>query len=112
MARQFPEILRELDAGAVTEDLTAILAEVVQAVTTTRKVGGVTLALKIRPNGENSVFVTHDIKSKIPEPPKSDTLFFTTADGSMRRSDPSQQDLPLRRVEAPADADEPREAQG
>ncbi len=76
----------------------------------TRKVGGLTLNLKVRPNGETSVFVTHEIKSRVPEPPKSDTLFFTTSDGSLRRSDPNQEELPLRRVDVPADQSDPKEA--
>ncbi len=99
MARQFADVLRELGGGSTYEDLTAKLAEVVEAVTQTRKVGEISIKIRVKPNGDSGVIVTDEIKTKVPEPTHGDTVFFVTSGGSLVRQDPRQQDLPLRRVE-------------
>jgi len=98
MARQFGDVLRDLGGGATYDELTAKLAELVEAVTETGKVGALSVSLKVKPNGANGVIVQTDIKSKIPEPARGDTVFFVTSGGSLVRQDPRQQDLPLRTV--------------
>ena len=100
MARPFADVLRELGAGATYEDLTAKLAEVVEAVVETRKQGTISIALKVKPNGDGSVMIADEIKVKVPEAPRGDSVFFVTSGGSLVRQDPRQQDLPLRRVDA------------
>lgn len=100
MARQFADVLRELGGGNTYDDLTARLAEVVEAVNTTRMTGEISIKLKIKPNGDSGVIITDEIRSKVPEPPRGDSVFFVTSGGSLVRQDPRQQDLPLRRVEA------------
>ena len=101
MARQFTDVIGDLAGGEIASELTAALADVVAAVNETRKVGSLTLSIKVRPNSDSTVMVTTDIKAKAPEPPRGDTLFFTTTDGSLRRDDPKQRDLPLREVAEP-----------
>lgn len=103
MARPFADVLRELAGGEVYEELSAQTAEVVAAVQETRKVGEVSFKLKFKPNGENSVIVTEEIKSKVPELPRGETVFFTTADGGLMRNDPRQERLPLRDVKPRGD---------
>jgi len=98
MARPFADILRELGGGNTYDELTARLAEVVDAVTQTHKMGEISIKLKVKPNGDSGVIVADEIKSKVPEPPRGDTVFFVTAGGSLVRQDPRQQDLPLRSV--------------
>lgn len=100
MARPFADILRELGSGNTYDELTAKLAEVVEAVTTTRKVGEISIRLKVKPNGDTGVIVADEIKSKVPEASRGETVFFVTSGGSLVRQDPRQQDLPLRRVDA------------
>ena len=100
MARQFADVLRDMSAGKTYDDLTAALAEVVEAVITTRKNGELVLKIGIKPNGENSVRVVDEIKVKVPQPARGETLFFTTASGSLLRNDPRQSELPLREVKA------------
>jgi hypothetical protein len=100
MARQFADVLRDLGGGNTYDELTARLAEVVEAVTTTRKVGEISIKLKVKPNGDAGVIVADEIKSKIPEQTRGDTVFFVTSGGSLVRQDPRQQDLPLRQVPA------------
>lgn len=100
MARPFADVLRELGAGSTYDDLTAQLAEVVEAVVQTRKVGELSIKLKVKPNGEGSVIIADEIKAKVPEPARGDSVFFVTSGGSLVRQDPRQADLPLRRVDA------------
>lgn len=100
MARPFADVLRELGAGSTYENLTIQLAEVVEAVIDTRKPGELMIKLKVKPNGEDSVLIADEIKAKVPEPVRGDSVFFVTSGGSLVRQDPRQPDLPLRRVEA------------
>lgn len=93
MARQFADILRDIAGGQCADELTAKLAEVVEAVSITRKVGSLSFSLKIRPNGENSVTISEQIKAVIPEQPRGDSVFFTTAGGDLLRTDPRQVDM-------------------
>lgn len=102
MARQFADVLRDLSAGQTYDELTAALGEIVEAVTATRKAGSLTLKIDVKPNGENSVRVVDEIKTKVPQPTRGETLFFTTSSGSLIRNDPRQADLPLRDVKADA----------
>lgn len=96
--RPFTDILRELGAGETLDDLTARLAEVVEAVMDTRKSGAITISLTIKPNGDSGVIVAESIKSKVPEKARGDTVFFATSGGSLVRQDPRQKDLPLHSV--------------
>lgn len=98
MARQFADVLRDLGGGDTYDELTARLAEVVEAVTATRKMGEISIKLKIKANGDSGVIVADEIKSKVPEATRGDTVFFVTSGGSLVRQDPRQQDLPLRQV--------------
>jgi hypothetical protein len=96
--RAFADVLRDLAGGSTYEELGTRLTEVVQAVMETRKSGTLTIALKIKPNGESSVIITDEIKSKVPEGTRGETLFFATAGGTLVRDDPRQEKLPLRAV--------------
>lgn len=104
MSRSIAEVLRELTGGQTYEELNSALTEVVAAVGETRKSGSITLKLSIKPNGDNSVIITDEIKSKVPERSRGETLFFTTSGGSLVRQDPRQPDLPLRSVPVPTHA--------
>lgn len=103
MARAFADVVRDLAAGKTYDELTAGLAEVVEAVLHTRKVGELSLKITVRPNGEGSVRITDEIKAKVPQPTRGETLFFALEGGGLVRNDPRQADLPLREVRsAPA----------
>ncbi len=105
--RQFADVLREIPGG-VYDELTAQLHEVTEAVMRERKVGELTLKIKLSPNGENSVRLSHDIKAKVPEPPRTEAIFFTDAGGNLLRTDPRQGNLELRSVPT-GDAEKPKE---
>lgn len=100
MARPFADVLRELGSGTTYDELTVKLGEVVEAVLATRKIGEISIKLRVKPNGDAGVIVADEIKTKVPEPARGETVFFATSGGSLVRQDPRQQDLPLRRVEA------------
>ena len=98
MARQFADVVRELSSGTTYEDITANLSEIVDAVVLHRKTGELTVKLTVRPNGENSVRMIADIKAKVPQAPRAETIFFAAAGGLLTREDPRQTKLPLREV--------------
>lgn len=109
MSRPFADVLRELN-GETYDDLTLQLGEVVKAVIETGKSGSITLTLKIAANGKGAVTINDDVKIKIPEPPRAQTMFFATTSGSLLRTDPRQHEMPLREVSDKADTREVRHA--
>lgn len=95
----FADVLRELSAGTTYDELGGKLNEVVEAVMKTRKVGELSLKLKVRINGEVGVAIEDEIKAKIPEPSRGTTMFFADEEGNLLRRDPRQGELALRAVE-------------
>lgn len=96
--RPFADILRDLAGGTTYDDLGVRLAEVVEAVMECRKSGELSIKLKIKPNGEHSVIITDEVKTKVPEKARGETVFYAMAGGSLVREDPRQEKLPLRQV--------------
>jgi len=52
-----------------------------------------TLKIKLKPDGRH-VFITEEIKARLPEFPREQTILFPTDDNNLQRSDPRQADLP------------------
>lgn len=100
MGRSIAEVLRDLTGGQTYDVLNSALTDVVQGVLDTHKTGSITLTLKIKPNGENSVIITDEVKAKVPERSRGESVFYATAGGNLVREDPRQPDLPLRAVAA------------
>lgn len=101
--RPFTEVIGDLRSGAHAQ-LNERLEEVVEAVIETRRPGEITLKLKIKPNGDGSVEIEDEIKTKVPELPRGKTIMFVDGDNSLRRTDPRQPDLPLREVAKTSEA--------
>lgn len=101
MARQYAEVVKDIAFGQSYDELTAALAEVTAAVLETRKVGEITYKMKIKPNGEATVKIVDEIKVKVPEPTRPESIFYATAEGSLLRENPNQGKLDLRDVNAP-----------
>ncbi|MCR9254757.1 MAG: hypothetical protein NXI16_01525 [Alphaproteobacteria bacterium] len=97
MSQPFADVLRSLGQSTYQE-MGDRLHEVVEGVQETGKVGEITIKLKVKPNAEGSVLVENEIKSKVPEPPRSATHFFTTAGGGLVRNDPNQTEMDLPKV--------------
>jgi hypothetical protein len=93
MARNFNEIIAEIDSGALLDILSEKLAEVSRAVKETGKVGILDLSLKVKLNKKNQVYVSASTKGKIPEEGIAEAVFFVSENGDLTRNDPEQADL-------------------
>lgn len=101
--RPIVDTLREIRHGAMLDEASEELAEVVKRVSETGKSGSLTLRLTVKPAGRGSVrtvVIEDEVNSKLPAPDKEVTVFFPTADGNLSRQDPAQMNLTLRAVES------------
>lgn len=102
MARAIFDTLREIRAGALLNEATDALAELVRAVADTGKGGEIAIRVKLKPAGRGSatIVVDADVDTKIPKPDREVSFFFPTKDGSLTKQDPNQMPLGLRPVDA------------
>ena len=101
----FADTIRQLSSGRLDELLLDSLREVTAAVHNTGKTGKLTLTLTVKPNEERrSVVVSPDVKVAAPKPNAGDSLFFSSEDGDMTRTDPMQPELAFRAVQSPEPA--------
>lgn len=108
MPKAFTDELRDLRRGALVEQATERLAELVNAVTATGKPGKLTLELSLKRVGRGAITVTDKITVKSPEPQvDNETLMFPGPNGSLFTEDPAQQRLDLKVAPKPTAADEP-----
>lgn len=92
--QSFSEFLEALDYGAISEEATHELNEIVHACTETGKTGEITLTIKIKPVGKaGQVELDSDVKVKKPKPVRGKTLMFATPDNNLQREDPRQRTL-------------------
>ena len=101
--RPFVDTLREIRQGNCLDELSVHLNDLVAAVRNTGKAGNVTLTLKISPAGSGNVEaiqIDDTIILKLPELPKPSTLFFTTEDNNLQRTDPRQREMGLEQVQS------------
>lgn len=101
--------LHEQRNGSLHAELGEHLADIAARVIDLQKAGTLSLTVKIAPTGEgqNSVFISDEVKAKPPEPPRPKALFFSDTKGNLSRRDPRQAELPLKDVSA--DAPPPRD---
>jgi hypothetical protein len=98
----FPETILQMNNGATVAELSDALDRVVAAVRAAGKSGSLTLTIKVAPASKGStdvLMVESQVKSKLPEGDRGMTIFFATDDNKLVRSDPKQQQLPLRIVD-------------
>lgn len=95
--RLITDVFADLEGGRALDDMNGALDEVTRAVAEYGKVGTLTIKLTVRPNGENSISITPDIKAKAPEAARGASVYFVTG-GGITRSNPNQPDLPLKEV--------------
>lgn len=87
-----------MNKGALNNELTDVMADVVKAVRETGKQGTITLQLKVsmlNRRDEDVVKITPNVKSSVPELDRAETIMWSTADGDLLRNDPVQQDINL-----------------
>lgn len=102
MARGIFETLRDIRNGALLNEATSDLAEVVRAVSHTNKGGEICIRIKVKPVGAASatLMVDGEVTKKVPVAEREVSIFFPTADGSLTKTDPNQMPLSLRPVES------------
>ncbi len=93
------ETLTQLRKGMTVAELSIELAELVAAVKKTGKKGVLTFKLLVSPSGEEIVSVEDVIEVKVPKMPRKSTVFYTTEDHRLQRTDPNQAELRLQVVE-------------
>lgn len=101
--RPFVAILNDQREGALADELADKLAEVVNAVIEHEKGGVLNLTLKVNPTaiGDRSVVITDDVKTKVPQAPREQTLFFAGKAGELSRRNPRQMEFETGLREAP-----------
>jgi hypothetical protein len=96
--RPITDVLRDYRKGKAVDLASARLAELVQAVDETNKVGEITIKIKVKPQkgGGSEKTLAIDVKSKIPEVDLPEAIFFSDGDGDLHRTDPAQQEMTFR----------------
>ncbi len=103
----FTHTLGHLQYGKTNDDIDAALHQCIEASRQTAKVSEITVKLTCKPSESGfQVFITSDIKTKIPKLPQEPTIFFPTEDGDLKRNDPRQNTLPGIKI---ADDERPEE---
>lgn len=93
MARNFNEILAEIDAGALIDLLSEKCAQVTRGVEETGKIGSISLTLKFKQNKGGQLIIQSEVKAKPPEQGVADAIFFADGEGNLSRRDPRQSQL-------------------
>lgn len=103
MSREFTDVLRDLNGGKFTAELTEQLAELVASAVATGKKASISVKLTLLPGKGASKVITieHDFTVKSPEFERPADYMFVGPGGSLVRDNPDQQKLDLRDVKAP-----------
>jgi hypothetical protein len=106
----FTKTIAEMNAGASLVDLSQAMEQLIAAVRQTGKKGSLTYRLDVKPASEGdvvTVMLTDDISTKLPKAARATSLFFTTEENGLQRSDPRQVEMDLK-VVAPKAEEAPR----
>jgi hypothetical protein len=88
----FAEFITDLRSGICHQELSDKLRKATKAVTETGKMATVSLGLKIKLKGQQ-VIIVDEIKAKIPEHDKPETIMFFDENGNLSRCDFRQRGL-------------------
>lgn len=89
----FTHTVNMLRYGQTAEELSEKLSECIGRSRETGKLSELTLKIKLKPDGRQ-VFITEEIKAKLPDFPREQTILFPTDDNNLQRTDPRQAELP------------------
>lgn len=107
----FNHTIANLRYGQTQHELSAELHAAVCAAIDTGKSAELTLKIKIKPEAQGKqVFISDEIKTKIPQLPREQTILFPTPDGNLTRDDPRQASIPGLREAPKKEAGELRSA--
>lgn len=93
----FLETLATLREGRTAYELTGLLQGLVAAVKETGRKGKITLTITVapfKPGQTTAVSVSDEVDPKFPKPTRDSTLFFTTDDDQLLRTNPRQPEFP------------------
>lgn len=91
----FIHTLSTLRYGQTQQELSEELHTAVQRAIDTGKTAEITLKIKIKPEANGAqIFITDEIKSKIPQFTRAQTILFPTPEGNLIREDPRQTSIP------------------
>lgn len=80
----FTHVINQLNGGAVAEEASQKLNQLVRNCQDTGKPGEITFKMKIVPEGNTGQYmITDDIKTTDPKFPRAKTLLFGTPDGNL-----------------------------
>lgn len=91
----FESVLRNQRKGVMATELSDKLQSLTRAVMAVGKPGSITIKLKLMPASADgaALSVTDNIEIKLPEPPKANSIFYTTDEGQLVRENPEQRKL-------------------
>lgn len=108
--KPFAAFVQEQRNGAMHDDLSTGLAELVAACVETGRKGTLTLKVIVAPQkDEVTLLVTDDVVVKAPRHESKPALFFHDTAGNLLRNDPRQLDLASLRELPGGKTDEPRD---
>lgn len=94
--RPFADFLREIDRGALHEELSEKLHDLVTAVEDTDKGGTITLTIGVKPvekgSANDALLVGGKVAVKKPEVARKPSIFFSNG-GNLQRNDPNQMEF-------------------
>lgn len=90
--RPFADFLRDQSQGRTHDELSEALWDLCARVRDTGKKGTLTLTVTVETmKGDEHVLVVSDeIRLRLPEFPRKPSIFYTTGDGNLSRTDPNQ----------------------
>jgi len=96
----FSEWITEHARGTVDDEMTAAIAEVVEAVSHLDAKGTVTLKVTIEPagSGGRTVATACVVEVKPPKPDAEKSIFYVAEGGALQREDPYQKPFDLKKV--------------
>lgn len=91
-------VLTEQRNGEAMQEASEKLRDCINAVDATGKDATLTIKFTFSPSRASAIIVSDDIKTKLPEPEKANSIFFPNEDGGLQRNDPHQKEMDLRVV--------------
>lgn len=98
---QYSEFLSDHARGQVDGEATAVLVDLISAVTATGKKGTMSVTVEVKPSGTRMVQVKAEVTSKIPQADAEIGVFFIDKDGRLQKDDPFQERLPIEEFQVP-----------
>lgn len=98
--RTLTETFAMLHGGTFTDECSEELKTLVKSVDQTGKPGKLTITLDIKKAG-GALSLTANVTSKVPEPKPDADMFWATVEGNLSLSNPAQQSLDLKSIDAP-----------